>query len=958
MTRHSFGGGTADFVQEVDNQGVVHAGNGATCTFYTAQTGGTAIVDLTDLANNPITSVSADANGGVPPFMGPNDGTSAMWVSAGGSARQLMQATDIPARIIVLEAAGPGGGGGGTVTSVNGKSPVSGVVTLVPADIGADVAGAASTAQTNAIAASMQRASNGSDIVSPPAFRTALGLGTAATQNSTAFDTAGAAATAQSNAIAASDPSGSAATAQANAIAASDAAGAAATAQANAIAASEPLLKVVTKSANYTGAAQEFVNFDLTSGSLTYTFPNNAPNNAVVGVKIVVQPSTLSIINLVCQGTDVIDVAGGSTTSTVKLFGQGKTYKYNSTTKVWTTIGDDLPLSQTDLRYSPKFLANTFGSAMTGQGTLDPVRGIYQPQGAKLVNLRARLAAAAAGTGIAELVFIGPSTTMGAVVGVSQSPATALVKALMAEGIPAQQGWANTAYSTSAPNASSNDPRWTYPDGSWTIFQTSTPYIAGAFTGTSGRRAIFTSTEKGTVVEFMVLGASGPYNYSIDGAAPVTVGAQGSSTYTTPVVVTGLSYGIHTLSIAPTTSALVYLAKARVRNTTGVIVNNAGFSGAAAEDWDKTDSTMSGYPGNVFALPYLAGLGMQGTPIYVIDCAFILNSYINSSGHTSGYTTAAATATLGRVIDQCRVAGGDVILLNPAAPSTTVGFGANPAIADATYEPYRQVMYTVADTKSCFLIDEVERTGLWATANTNGLEYTDGFHKTAAGYSSIADALDNFLALTPPAPAFLSIAPVQRGVWAPNTAYGYNDLVINPTGDLVTPVVPFVSGASYNAVNWVILVPAQNYGRELAGIESGTDFNLLPVTGVWTDIPGMSMTIPAGIAYTLQMNALGASLQGTQAAGTITGIQLRCVDAATATTVYGFAWAQFEFPVAGQSMTRWGGFQGFRRNAALGASTAVKMQGIAATATGAGNIGLFPASGGGTMPTAMQAIGR
>lgn len=287
MTRHSFGGGTADFVQEVDNQGVVHAGNGATCTFFTAQTGGTAIVDLTDLASNPITSVSADANGGVPPFMGPNDNTSAMWVSAGGSARQLMQATDIPARIIALEAGG-GGGGGGTVTSVNGKSPVSGVVTLVPGDIGADPAGAAATAQANAEAAS--------------------------------------------------DPAG-AATAAAN------------TAQTAAIAASEPLLKVVgPKTANYVGSPQELATFDLTSGNLVFTLPTTPPNNTVCGAKILVQPGT-NTLTIACGGSAVIDVVGGATSGTLKLLGQGKVLKYSSATSVWTVISDDLPLSQTDVRY-------------------------------------------------------------------------------------------------------------------------------------------------------------------------------------------------------------------------------------------------------------------------------------------------------------------------------------------------------------------------------------------------------------------------------------------------------------------------------------------------------------------------------------------------------------------------------------------------------------------------------
>lgn len=64
-----------------------------------------------------------------------------------------------------------------------------------------DAAGAAATAQANAISAAastaLQRANNLGDLANPAAARTALGLGTAATQPSSAFDAAGAASSAQ-----------------------------------------------------------------------------------------------------------------------------------------------------------------------------------------------------------------------------------------------------------------------------------------------------------------------------------------------------------------------------------------------------------------------------------------------------------------------------------------------------------------------------------------------------------------------------------------------------------------------------------------------------------------------------------------------------------------------------------------------------------------------------------------
>lgn len=109
----------------------------------------------------------------------------------------------------------------GLVMSNGTAPPTAATSTQVQTVIGSgvyDTAGSASSAQSAAIASSsstsLQISNNLSDISSASTARTNLGLGSAATTSSSAYDVAGSATTAQSNAEAASDPLGSAATVQ------------------------------------------------------------------------------------------------------------------------------------------------------------------------------------------------------------------------------------------------------------------------------------------------------------------------------------------------------------------------------------------------------------------------------------------------------------------------------------------------------------------------------------------------------------------------------------------------------------------------------------------------------------------------------------------------------------------------------------------------------------------------
>jgi len=157
----------------------------------------------------------------------------------------------------------------------------------------------------------LTKGGTGQDAASGTALLTALGAGTAALQASTAFDAAGAAAAAQ--------------------------------------AASTPVLTQATVlTASGTASANTIVPVNTTSGNVTVTLPSAPPAGTMVAVKHIIQGGS-NTVTIACAGTDVLDKAGGSTSSTLTLASQGKLLQYGS--GIWVNLADDLPLTQLDARY-------------------------------------------------------------------------------------------------------------------------------------------------------------------------------------------------------------------------------------------------------------------------------------------------------------------------------------------------------------------------------------------------------------------------------------------------------------------------------------------------------------------------------------------------------------------------------------------------------------------------------
>jgi hypothetical protein len=112
----------------------------------------------------------------------------------------------------------------------------------------------------------------------------------------------------------------------------------------------EALTVTAVKTSNYTATPNQFVPVDTTSGNVTVTLPTAPADGTRVAVKHVVRGGT-NTVTLALGGSDVFNVAGGSTSGTITLLNQGAVFQYKATGAIWYATSTDLALSQLDLRY-------------------------------------------------------------------------------------------------------------------------------------------------------------------------------------------------------------------------------------------------------------------------------------------------------------------------------------------------------------------------------------------------------------------------------------------------------------------------------------------------------------------------------------------------------------------------------------------------------------------------------
>ncbi|WP_146605080.1 hypothetical protein [Jiangella anatolica] len=120
---------------------------------YDSQTAGTRLTNLQTIGGSPITEVTSDSNGQIPPFLTP-PGVTALWISSADGAspalnpRVLLSASDLFTDIETLDAAIEDIEVSAGVTSVQGKT---GTVTLAPSELTPPAATVTSVTSVSAI---------------------------------------------------------------------------------------------------------------------------------------------------------------------------------------------------------------------------------------------------------------------------------------------------------------------------------------------------------------------------------------------------------------------------------------------------------------------------------------------------------------------------------------------------------------------------------------------------------------------------------------------------------------------------------------------------------------------------------------------------------------------------------------------------------------------------------------
>jgi lysophospholipase L1-like esterase len=339
---------------------------------------------------------------------------------------------------------------------------------------------------------------------------------------------------------------------------------------------------------------------------------------------------------------------------------------------------------------------------------------LYNATPANMRGFRNALAKARAG-GLVTLAFLGDSKIAGlgtngmASINAAASAPGCFRTALAGRGYPI--AGTGPVFAFQNPALGTADSRWTFT-GTWSGV-VNTPNVNFRSSTVVGSTATFTSDLPGTVVEILTLSNSGPFTYSIDGGAAVTVTPSGSSVIH-KTTVAGLANTPHTVVLTTTTTTATYALAVCVRQATGFQVANHGLSGSNTTHW--------------IALNWFQAKGVA--ELLPSDGIF-LSLGTNDSG--TGVTIANFKTNITTIVNAQKALGRPAMLILPSAPATThVAYPAWPAYVVAHYD--------LAESLDVPLLDLTDIHGTQAQAMASGM-FFDEVHEKEAGYALNAASL-------------------------------------------------------------------------------------------------------------------------------------------------------------------------------------------------------------------------
>ncbi len=346
---------------------------------------------------------------------------------------------------------------------------------------------------------------------------------------------------------------------------------------------------------------------------------------------------------------------------------------------------------------------------------------VYVPNDSSKKVLRAALGHALANSALVPILCVGDSETAGwkGTPG-KDDPVTILRNLLRGQGFPVTGGWIFPSNGTST-----SDTRLTF-SGTWQGKTSTTSNFV--YTTAQNAYVQFSPDLVGTTAEFTVFCTTNQnISYSIDGGTDVVQAI--TSGALRKITVTGLTSGLHTIRVIKTAATgTLWVGPARVRNTTGVTISNAGIFGAFAGDWLPTASS------GVYYNPYNLSLGLETPKIVIVGLG--ANEALNAGAPSLVFTRLKA------IVDAYKALGCVVILKTYMPPENSIVTAANPGFV---WSDYVKAIYDVAIATGSILIDHTDL-GTPTETKALGLMHTDNIHPVGPGYATIA--MQDYRAMT------------------------------------------------------------------------------------------------------------------------------------------------------------------------------------------------------------------